>query len=60
MLEAAVSPEFIERIDPSQRSAIAKLVGEERTFIAPALSSFSMRDLGDEDTRAWTYSANSR
>jgi hypothetical protein len=57
MLDSAVSRDFIDRIDESQRALISKMVSEA-TFVAPALASFAMADLANDDALTGTYSAN--
>lgn len=57
MLETSVSQEFIGRIDESMRPLIAKMV-TDATFVAPALTSFTIGDKVEDETRTWTYSAN--
>ena len=57
MLDSAVSQDFIDRIDESQRSFISKMVSEA-TFVAPTLASFAIGDESDDETLTGTYSAN--
>jgi hypothetical protein len=57
MLENSVSQEFIGRIDESMLPLIAKMVADA-TFVAPALTSFAIGETVEDDTRTWTYSAN--
>ena len=58
MLESNISQNFIGRIDESMLSVIAKMAAEA-TFIAPALTSFTIGDTVEDEARTWTYSANS-
>ncbi len=58
MLDSNVSQEFVGRIDESQRALISKMVSES-TFELPSVASFTIGELTEDDTRTWTYSANS-
>jgi hypothetical protein len=58
MLETNGSQKFIGRIDPAMLPAIAKMAADA-AFIAPALTSFTIGEAVEDETRTWTYSANS-
>lgn len=57
MLESATSQEFIARIDASKRAMISKMIAETQ-FEAPSFASFEIGEVREDDTRTWTYSAN--
>jgi hypothetical protein len=58
MLETNISQKFIGRINESMLPVIAKMAAEA-TFIAPALTSFTIGETVEDEARTWTYSANS-
>ena len=58
MLESNISQNFIGRIGESMLPVIAKMAADT-AFIAPALTSFTIGEAVEDETRTWTYSANS-
>jgi hypothetical protein len=58
MLETNVSQKFIGRIDEAMLPLIAKMAADA-AFIAPALTSFTIGETVEDESRTWTYSANS-
>ena len=58
MLESNISQKFIGRIDEAMLPVIAKMAAEA-TFIAPALTSFSIGEAVEDESRTWPSSANS-
>ena len=58
MLESNISQKLIGRIVESMLPVIAKMAADT-AFIAPALTSFTIGEAVEDETRTWTYSANS-
>jgi hypothetical protein len=57
-MQQNVSQEFIGRIDESMLPVIAKMMNDA-SFVAPSLTSFTIGDAVEDESRTWTYSANS-
>jgi hypothetical protein len=58
MLESNISQNFIGRINESMLPVIAEMAAEA-AFIAPALTSFTIGETVEDESRTCTYSANS-